>query len=227
MEYSYLQLDGVDAEDLPTITEPPYSGAAAIGGQNEAGRFTVYFGFPTQELHSACIDRLRRKFLWGFAESDVEYLRTENETILETNRKIIDRLPPILEASPEPSEYLTAMIERYNYAGGSVLKDDADSDPGTSSASPATPGKLRTRDERTPDAKRPPSDKKLSEGAPETVVPKSAAALVQTLGGTLAQIKDLDETEKLLAKEGAVLREDLRATAEEAMADLLDALIDD
>jgi len=212
LEFSYLQLDGVDAEDLPTITEPPYSGAAALGGQNEAGRFTVFFGFPTQELHPACIDRLRRKFLWGFAESDVEYLRTENEALLETNRKIIDRLPPILEASPEPSEYLTAMIGRYNYARGSVLKDDADADSGASSASPATPGKLRTRDERTP-----------SETAPKS----AAAALVQTLGGTLAQIKDLDETEKMLVKEGAVLREDLRATAEEAMADLLDALIDE
>lgn len=214
MEYSYLQLDGVDAEDLPTITAAPYSGAAALGGQNEAGRFTVYFGFPTQELHPACIDRLRRKFLWGFAESDIEYLRTENEAILETNRKIIDRLPPILEASPEPSEYLTAMIERYNYAVGSVLKDnsEADSGTGTSSASPATPGKLQTKAERTP-----------SETAPKS----AAAALVQTLGGTLAQIKDLDETEKMLVKEGAILREDLRTTAEEAMAGLLDALIDE
>ncbi len=212
MKFSYLQLDGVDAEDLPTITAAPYSGAAALGGQNEAGRFTVYFGFPTQELHPACIDRLRRKFLWGFAESDIEYLRTENEAILETNRKIIDRLPPILEASPEPSEYLAAMIGRYNHARGSVLKDDADSDPGTSSASPATPGKLQTKTSRTPT---------------ETVPKSAAAALVQTLGGTLAQIKDLDETEKMLVKEGAVLREDLRATAEEAMANLLDALIDD
>lgn len=208
MKFSYLQLDGVDAEDLPTITAAPYSGAAALGGQNEAGRFTVYFGFPTQELHPACIDRLRRKFLWGFAESDIEYLRTENEAILETNRKIIDRLPPILEASPEPSEYLAAMIGRYNYARGSVLKDD----PGTSSASPATPGKLQTKTSRTPT---------------ETVPKSAAAALVQTLGGTLAQIKDLDETEKLLAKEGSLLREDLQATAEEAMANLLDALIDE
>jgi hypothetical protein len=212
MEFSYLQLDGVDAEDLPTITAAPYSGAAAIGGQNEAGRFTVFFGFPTQELHPACVDRLRRKFLWGFAESDVEYIRTENEAILETNRKIIDRLPPILEASPEPSEYLAAMIGRYNYARGSVLKDDSEADSGASSASPATPGKLQTKAERTP-----------SETAPKS----AAAALVQTLGGTLAQIKDLDETEKMLVKEGAVLREDLRATAEEAMADLLDALIDE